>query len=55
MCEPPAVQPLAGDRLHLQQGPIDLVLRAWGAASAVREAYDAAIARFQTVLPELVG
>jgi len=55
MWEPPAVQPLAGDRLHLQHGPIDLVLRAWGAASAVREAYDAAIARFQTVLPELVG
>lgn len=55
MWEPPAVQPLAGDRLHLQHGPIDLVLRAWGAASAVREAYDAAILRFQTVLPELVG
>jgi ApbE superfamily uncharacterized protein (UPF0280 family) len=55
MWEPPAVQPLAGDRLHLQHGPIDLVLRAWGAASAVHEAYDAAIARFQTVLPELVG
>ena len=55
MWEPPAVQPLAGDRLHLQHGPIDLVLRAWGAASAVREAYDAAVARFQTVLPELVG
>ncbi|MCZ8314037.1 UPF0280 family protein [Phreatobacter sp.] len=55
MWEPPAVQPLTGDRLHLQHGPIDLVLRAWGAASAVREAYDAAIARFQTVLPELVG
>jgi len=55
MWEPPAVQPLTGDRLHLQHGPIDLVLRAWGAASAVRKAYDAAIARFQTVLPELVG
>lgn len=55
MWEPPAVQPLAGDRLHLQHGPIDLVLRAWGAATAVREAYDAAIARFQRVLPELVG
>ena len=51
----PTAQWLDGDRLHLQHGPIDLVLRAWGAASARREAYDAAIARFQTVLPELTG
>ena len=55
MWEAPSAQWLDGDRLHLQHGPIDLVLRAWGAASAVREAYDAAMARFQTVLPELTG
>jgi hypothetical protein len=51
----PTVHPLPGGRLHLQHGPIDLVLRAWGADSAVREAYEAAIARFRTVLPELAG
>lgn len=55
MWEPPSVQWLDGDRLHLQHGPIDVVLRAWGAASAVRQAYEAAIARFGTILPELAG
>lgn len=53
--EGPSVQWLSGDRLHLQHGPIDVVLKAWGAAAALREAYDAAIQRFQTVLPELIG
>ncbi|MCZ0733706.1 UPF0280 family protein [Phreatobacter sp. AB_2022a] len=55
MWERASAQWLDGNRLHLQHGPIDLVLRAWGAASALREAYDAAVARFQTVLPELTG
>lgn len=55
MWDPPSVQRLDGDRLHLQHGPIDVVLRAWGAASAVSEAYDAAIARFGAILPELAG
>ncbi len=55
MWDAPAVQRLDGDRLHLQHGPIDVVLRAWGASSAVREAYEAAIARFGTILPELAG
>lgn len=55
MWEAPTVQRLDGDRLHLQHGPIDVVLRAWGAASAVRAAYEAAIARFGTILPELAG
>ncbi len=41
---------LAGGRLHLQHGPIDLVI---GADSPL--AYAAAEARFQTVLGELVG
>jgi uncharacterized protein len=50
-----AVQLLAGDRLHLQHGPIDVVLRAWGARHAVADAYDAAAARFRTVLDELVA
>ncbi|MGQ3356680.1 MAG: UPF0280 family protein [Phreatobacter sp.] len=55
MWDPPSVQRLDGDRLHLQHGPIDVVLRAWGAAGAVRDAYEAAIARFGTILPELAG
>jgi ApbE superfamily uncharacterized protein (UPF0280 family) len=55
MWEAPTTQWLAGDRLHLQHGPIDLVIKAWGATAAVKEAYHAAIARFRTVLPELAG
>lgn len=50
-----SVQRLDGDRLHLQHGPIDVVLRAWGAGAAVRDAYEAVIARFGTILPELAG
>jgi ApbE superfamily uncharacterized protein (UPF0280 family) len=49
------VQRLAGDRLHLHHGPIDVVLRGWGSASAVRAAEDAAVARFPTILPDLVA
>jgi uncharacterized protein len=55
MWDPPAVQWLTDDRLHLQHGPIDVVAKTWGAASAVREGYEAAIARFRTILPELAG
>lgn len=51
----PAHQVLADGRLHLQHGPIDLVLRAYGADAAVAEAHAAAVARFATVLGELVG
>lgn len=51
----PVHQRLAEGRLHLQHGPIDLVLRAFGAESAVAEAHRAAIARFATVLGELIG
>jgi hypothetical protein len=42
-----------GRRLHLQHGPIDLVIEAWGEASEVALAYDQACAAFGTVLPEL--
>lgn len=42
-------------RLHLQHGPIDLVLQADGAPQAVAAAYDRAWERFQTILAELVG
>ena len=51
----PAHQVLADGRLHLQHGPIDLVLRAYGAEAASAEAHRAAIARFATILGELVA
>ena len=41
-----------GARLHLQHGPIDLVIGADGARKA---AFDAATARFQSILTELVA
>jgi ApbE superfamily uncharacterized protein (UPF0280 family) len=43
-----------GRRLHLQHGPIDLILEAWGEPGAVRAAYACATDRFQTLLQELV-
>ncbi len=42
-----------GRRLHLHDGPIDLIIGADGAARDVARAYDAAAARFETVLDEL--
>ena len=53
MFTPPTVQRLAGDRLHLSHGPIDVVLKAWGAAAAVAAAYGAVCRRFPHILPEL--
>lgn len=45
-----------GSRLHLQHGPIDLILGAEDAEGAVvQSAFDAAIARFQDVLATLAG
>lgn len=46
---------LAGNRLHLQHGPIDLVIGALGAESEVALAYRQAEARFQNVLAVLVA
>ncbi|MCL4187652.1 MAG: UPF0280 family protein [Rhodobacteraceae bacterium] len=46
---------LAGGRLHLQHGPIDIVMRLEGAADAVAAGERAAAARFATVLAELVA
>ena len=51
----PQVQWLADGRLHLHHGPMDLICQAWGEAGAVRSGYDRAIARFATVLEELVA
>lgn len=53
MFAPPVLQVLSGERLHLSHGPIDIVLKAWGAAEAVKAAYAAAWARFPQILPEL--
>jgi ApbE superfamily uncharacterized protein (UPF0280 family) len=47
------IQLLTGDRLHLQMGPIDVVIRAWGPPAALRAAYRAAADRFPAILPEL--
>jgi uncharacterized protein len=44
---------LPGARLHLNDGPIDLVIGAFGAASTVKAAYAAATRRFTTILEEL--
>ncbi|TWB03802.1 UPF0280 family protein [Bradyrhizobium stylosanthis] len=42
-----------GRRLHLQDGPIDLIVEARGAAGEVRAAYEAAAQRFTGLLDEL--
>ncbi|TQF40679.1 thiamine biosynthesis protein ApbE [Bradyrhizobium sp. UNPF46] len=42
-----------GRRLHLQDGPIDLIIEARGRADAVRAAYEAAAQRFNGLLDEL--
>ena len=44
-----------GRRLHLHHGPIDLIVEAEGPAAEVRAAHAQAVARFQTVLTELVA
>jgi hypothetical protein len=51
-----AVAARFGDgRLHLQHGPIDLIVEAFGAADEVERAYAQAIDRFGDILPTLVG
>lgn len=42
-----------GRRLHLHDGPIDLIVEAFGAPSEISSAYHAAAQRFQSVLDEL--
>jgi hypothetical protein len=44
-----------GKRLHLQHGPIDLIIEAEGEANAAARAYERAWTRFQTVLEDLVA
>ena len=45
---------LPDGRLHLQHGPIDLIIEAFGAAAEVEAAYRHAIARFDDILATLV-
>ncbi len=49
----PQIALLEDGRLHLQDGPIDLVIGASGTEPAVRRAYRAAAARMETILDEL--
>ena len=44
-----------GKRLHLQDGPIDLVIEAKGSEGDIRAAYEAAAQRFTGLLDELCG
>jgi ApbE superfamily uncharacterized protein (UPF0280 family) len=44
-----------GRRLYLQDGPIDLIVEAFGETREVEAAYNAAAARFADVLDELCG
>ncbi|CDX27054.1 ApbE family lipoprotein [Mesorhizobium sp. ORS 3324] len=43
-----------GRRLHLNHGPIDLIVEAFGDPDECRAAYAQAVARFQTILTQLV-
>jgi ApbE superfamily uncharacterized protein (UPF0280 family) len=53
MRAPPRQRRLADGRLHLHDGPIDLIVEAFGEMSAAEEAYAAAWGRFETILDEL--
>jgi ApbE superfamily uncharacterized protein (UPF0280 family) len=44
-----------GKRLHLQYGPTDMIVEADGDKDEIAAVYRQAIARFRTILPELVG
>jgi uncharacterized protein len=53
MRAPPQQRRLADGRLHLHDGPIDLIIEAFGETTAVEGAYVAAWRRFATILDEL--
>ncbi len=52
---PVAAMTADGARLHLQHGPIDLIIEAWGSPEEVAAAYRRAWERFQPLLDELVA
>jgi ApbE superfamily uncharacterized protein (UPF0280 family) len=51
----PQIAQLADGRLHLQHGPIDLLIEAFGAPDDVRRAYRQASERFGDILPNLAN
>jgi uncharacterized protein len=53
MRAPPQQRRLGDGRLHLHDGPIDLIIEAFGEMGAVEEAYNSAWGRFATILDEL--
>ena len=53
MREPPQFRCLSDGRLHLNDGPIDLIIEAFGADGEVERAYEAARRRFPRLLDEL--
>ena len=55
MMQEPERRILAGGRERWRHGPIDLVIKAWGAPDAVAQAHANAWTRFQGVLAELVA
>lgn len=56
MREPALIRMLPdGHRLHLHDGPIDLIIEANGAPRAISVAYEAAARRFVSILDELCG
>lgn len=50
----PAARQLSDGRLHLQHGPVDCIVQAWGANAEVEAAYAQATRRFEDILPTLV-
>jgi ApbE superfamily uncharacterized protein (UPF0280 family) len=53
MREPPLARRLGDGRVHFQDGPIDLILEAFGHVQAIEAAYGAAWPRFTSILDEL--
>lgn len=51
----PATRRFPDGRLHLQHGPIDCIVQAWGANAEVEAAYAQATRRFKDLLATLVG
>jgi uncharacterized protein len=51
----PSARLLPNNRLHLNHGPIDLIIRAEGEDAEIKGAYNAAVERFQNILGELVS
>ena len=51
----PTAHLLPDGRLHLNHGPIDLIVEAFGARGDVQTAYGRASDRFATILEELVA